>query len=164
MRACRPPRRGGSLAAVARRLAPVAALAAAIACGTARPTSLGIRHDRLAPCPTAPNCVSSDALDPAHRVEAFELRVPPEEAWQQAHAAVATLAATRIVEANEVYLRAITTRAMGNVDDLELHLRADRNWIAVRSAARGGYTDLGANRRRVEDLRAELVRRGVVPP
>jgi len=108
--------------------------------------------------------VSSDSLAPSHRVAPFELRVPAAEAWRAAREAVAALADTRIVAADDAYLHAITTRAMGAVDDLELHLRPDRELIAVRSGARGGYTDFGANRRRVEVLRADLVRRGVVPP
>ncbi|MFQ5756728.1 MAG: DUF1499 domain-containing protein [Acidiferrobacterales bacterium] len=35
--------------------------------------------------------------------------------------------------------------------------------IAVRSASRIGYSDLGVNRRRVERIRAELRKQGVVP-
>jgi uncharacterized protein (DUF1499 family) len=34
--------------------------------------------------------------------------------------------------------------------------------IAVRSAARLGYSDFGVNRRRIERLRARLARQGVV--
>ena len=34
--------------------------------------------------------------------------------------------------------------------------------IAVRSAARLGYSDLGVNRRRIENLRALLVSQGIV--
>jgi uncharacterized protein (DUF1499 family) len=157
-------RRRVAIPEAARRLALAAALAAQVACASAKPAPLGIRYDRLAPCPTAPKCVSSDALDPSHRVAAFEFRVPPAEAWWAAREAVAALAATRIVAADDAYLHAITTRGMGAVDDLELHLRPERNLIAVRSGARDGYTDFGANRRRVEALRADLVGRGVVAP
>ena len=47
-----------------------------------------------------------------------------------------------------------------NVDDLELHLRSDEKRIAVRSASRVGYSDMGANRARVEELRALIDERG----
>jgi len=50
----------------------------------------------------------------------------------------------------------------GFVDDLELHLRPSEASIAVRSASRLGYSDLGVNRRRVEDLRASLIGRQVL--
>jgi uncharacterized protein (DUF1499 family) len=52
----------------------------------------------------------------------------------------------------------------GFVDDLELHLRAAEGVIAVRSASRLGYSDLGVNRRRIEDLRALLIKQGTVGP
>jgi uncharacterized protein (DUF1499 family) len=160
----RPGRRARSGPRSGPRRALAASFAALCACAGAKPVALGIRYDRLAPCSTAPNCVSSDSLDPSHRVPAFELRVPPDEAWPAACEAVAHLPHTRIVAVDEVYLHAEATRALDAVDDLELHLQADRGQIAVRSGARSGYTDLGANRRRVEELRAELVHRGIAPP
>jgi hypothetical protein len=39
-----------------------------------------------------------------------------------------------------------------------------RELIAVRSASRLGYSDLGVNRRRIEDLRALLIKQGTVGP
>jgi uncharacterized protein (DUF1499 family) len=61
------------------------------------------------------------------------------------------------------YLHAECASAVfGFVDDLELQLRASEGRIAVRSASRLGRSDLGVNRRRVEALRSELARQGVV--
>ena len=157
-------RREAALPRTRRRLAPAASLAALLACGGTRPVALGIQHDRLAPCPTSPNCVSSDALDPGHRVRPFELRVPPEQGWRAARDAVAALPRTRIVAVDDTYLHAESTSAIfGFVDDLELHLRPERKLIAVRSGSRSGYSDLGVNRRRVEALRADLEHLGVLP-
>jgi uncharacterized protein (DUF1499 family) len=51
---------------------------------------------------------------------------------------------------------------LGFVDDLELHLRPGAGIIAVRSASRTGRSDFGVNRSRVEDLRAALIKRGIV--
>ena len=51
---------------------------------------------------------------------------------------------------------------MGFVDDLELQLRAPEGIIAVRSASRLGYGDMGVNRKRIEDLRSTLVAEGAV--
>ena len=55
-----------------------------------------------------------------------------------------------------------TSEIFGFVDDLELQLRPSQGLIAVRSASRLGYGDMGVNRRRVEELRAALIARGVV--
>lgn len=118
---------------------------------------------RLAPCPDSPNCVSSDATDPAHRVAALELVIPAEAAWRMIPEAVKTLSRTEIKEAGDRYLRAeCTSLVFRFVDDLELELRAGDGIIAVRSASRKGYSDFGVNRRRVEYLREMLRSRGVV--
>ncbi|MCE3240443.1 MAG: hypothetical protein K0Q83_950 [Deltaproteobacteria bacterium] len=71
----------------------------------------------------------------------------------------------KLFAASADYLHAECTSAVfGFVDDLELHLRIAEGVIAVRSASRLGYSDLGVNRRRIEDLRALLIKRGIVGP
>jgi len=132
-------------------------------CAGMRPTHLGVHDSALRPCPSSPNCVSSDAGDPAHRVAALELAAPAAEAWRAARDAVASLPRTVIVTETPDYLHAECSSAIfGFVDDLELHLRPAEGVIAVRSASRLGYGDLGVNRRRVEALRAALVRQGAL--
>jgi uncharacterized protein (DUF1499 family) len=139
------------------------AVAALLACAGQRPAGLGVEGARLAPCPASPNCVSSDAGDERHAVADLELAAPAPEAWRAAREAVAALPRTRTVAESEGYLHAECRSALFRfVDDLELHLRADAGRIAVRSASRVGRSDLGVNRRRVEDLRAALRARGVV--
>ena len=46
------------------------------------------------------------------------------------------------------------SRFMGYVDDVEFLYDELENISHVRSASRVGYTDLGANRRRVEKIRS----------
>jgi uncharacterized protein (DUF1499 family) len=76
---------------------------------------------------------------------------------------VAKLPRSRIITVTEDYLYAECSSAfLGFVDDLELHLRPAQNVIAIRSAARFGYSDLGVNRRRVQELRSLLAQQGVV--
>ncbi len=117
----------------------------------------------LAPCPSSPNCVSSQASDAGHRVEPFALRVPGAEAWGAAKRAVAAMPRTRIVDERPGYLRAEATSLLFRfVDDLELALAEDGRRLDVRSASRVGYSDLGANRKRVEALRTALRTAGVV--
>ena len=70
---------------------------------------------------------------------------------------------TEIVASSPGYLHAECTSAlMGYVDDLELHMRPSDGVIAVRSASRIGYGDMGVNRKRVEDLRTDLAGNGTV--
>ena len=146
-----------------RRLHVAAWVIALLACAGARTTSPGLDDSRLGPCPSSPNCVSSDAGDPGHRIPPFELAVPAPEAWNAARLAVARLPRTRVVAQTPDHLHAECSSALfGFVDDLELELRGAQGLIAVRSASRTGYGDLGVNRRRVERLRALLVEQGVV--
>ena len=128
-----------------------------------RPADLGVKEGRLAPCPSSPNCVSSDAEDQAHRVEPFRIAAPAERTWETLREVVAALPRTLVVKATGDYLHAECASAiMGFVDDLELHLRSPEGTIAVRSASRVGYSDLGVNTNRVERLRQKLEQAGVV--
>lgn len=119
----------------------------------------------LAPCPKSPNCVSSLAEDPPHRVEPFLLAGDPGAAWRALRDAVAATPRTRIAEERPVYLRAeCRSRLLRFVDDLELALDAATGRVDVRSASRVGYGDLGVNRARVEELRERLTLSGVLKP
>jgi len=132
-------------------------------CTGKRPSSLGPSDAGLSPCPSSPNCVTSDATGVAHRVEPFALSASPEYSWQIIREAVAALPRTTVVKETANYLHAECTSALfGFVDDLELHLRPSDNMVTIRSASRLGYSDLGVNRRRVEELRDVLRTRGVV--
>jgi uncharacterized protein (DUF1499 family) len=132
-------------------------------CAGRRPANLGVTPSGLAPCPSSPNCVSSEATDAAHHVAPFALAVSAPDGWQAARVAIAALPRTRIVTATSDYLHAECSSAVfGFVDDLEVHLRPAQGVIAVRSASRIGYGDLGVNRRRVERIRSVLAQSGIV--
>lgn len=132
-----------------------------LACAGQRPPNLGPTASGLLPCPPSPNCVSSHATDGEHDVAPFPLSVAPEEAWSVVVEEVAALPRTTVVEERLGYLHAeCASLIFGFVDDLELHLHGAE--IDLRSAARTGQSDLGVNRRRVEELRESLRARGVI--
>lgn len=132
-------------------------------CSGTRPVNLGIKEGRLAPCPSTPNCVSSDAADSAHAIPAFQLVVPPVEAWRALRAVLESLPRIQIITVTDDYVHAECSSAVfGFVDDLELHLRLGQNSIAVRSASRLGHSDFGVNRKRVDGLRSLLIERGAI--
>ena len=133
------------------------------ACTGNSPANLGVSDSGLAPCPSSPNCVSSDAQDNDHHVAPLQFAAPAAEAWQAARDQVAELPRTRIVSETPGYLHAECQSALlGFIDDLELNLRTSAGIIAVRSASRLGYSDFGVNRNRIEALRASLLSRGIV--
>jgi uncharacterized protein (DUF1499 family) len=99
------------------------------------------------PCPTSPNCVLSDADDSAHLIAAFALEMPAGDAWPARREPVQIFFRTKTIAETSDYLHAkCATAIFGFVDDLELHLRVAEGVIAVRSASRLGYSDLGVNR------------------
>lgn len=132
-------------------------------CSASAPSSLGVSNGRLAACPDSPNCVTSDAENDDHRVEPFRVS-DQAAAWTALKDAVADLPRTTIVTAEDTYLHAeAKSRIFGFVDDLEFQLRPEDDLIAVRSAARTGYSDFGVNAERLEELRRRLRAEGVLP-
>ncbi len=115
---------------------------------------LGVQNRRLTPCPNKPNCVSSDARpDSMHYIAPLQ----PADVWQDLQQILATLPRTRLIRRTATYLHLqVRSRFVGFVDDVEFHLRRKANIIAVRSASRTGWSDLGANRKRIEQIRRQL--------
>lgn len=109
---------------------------------------------RLASCPDSPNCVCSDCDDERHAIEPLRFDGEAADAWRRAVSALESMPRTKVTEKSPNYLHAVaTTRLLRFKDDVELELRADEGIIAVRSASRVGHSDLGANRKRIEELR-----------
>ncbi len=134
-----------------------------VSCAGTPPADLGVHDAGLQMCPESPNCVSSRDTDEVHGISALAITGDASAAWAAARKAVAATKRTQIISEDTGYLHAESTSAlMRYVDDLELQLRPEENIIAVRSASRVGYGDMGVNRARVEALRAGLVAAGVV--
>ncbi|MEJ2492595.1 MAG: DUF1499 domain-containing protein [Desulfuromonadales bacterium] len=134
-----------------------------VACNGGNPIKPGLFDGQLAPCPSSPNCVSSDADNSDHKVAPIRFNIPPEAAWELLIDQVNRMPRTTIVEQTPRYLH-VTCRSQvfGFVDDLTFHLRPEQGVIALRSAARTGYYDFGVNRKRVETLRKTLQQKGLV--
>ena len=146
------------------KIAPLLLLSALlVGCsGSNQSTKLGVKGAQLTPCPSSPNCVSSDASDAEHQIAPIELEGSADEAWTAIRDLVSELPRTQVITDNSGYLHAECRSAVfGFVDDLELNLRPTEGVIAVRSAARSGYSDFGVNRQRIEDLRSALSTRSV---
>jgi uncharacterized protein (DUF1499 family) len=118
------------------------------------PLQLGARDGRLAPCPPRPNCVSSEAADPAQRVAPLRYAGDPTAALLRLAEQVRAQPGATIVTQRADYLHAeFASAAFGFVDDVEFRPRAATDTIDVRSGSRLGYSDFGVNRKRVEALR-----------
>lgn len=114
----------------------------------------------LAPCPDTPNCVSTEADDPARRMEPIPFQGPPAAAVGRLVEVVEEMPGGRVVRRDGDWIRArFTSRLFGFVDDVDLVVDAGAGVVRFRSASRAGYWDLGANRRRMNRLRARFLAR-----
>ncbi|MEA5550528.1 DUF1499 domain-containing protein [Anabaena cylindrica UHCC 0172] len=124
-----------------------------------RPNNLGVQDGKLAPCPSSPNCVSSQASDSdsLHKIAPLSFTSTPAEALSKLKGIIQSLPRTTIITETEDYLYAeFKSALMGFVDDVEFYLDRNSNIIHVRSASRLGQSDLGVNRQRIETIRSKF--------
>ncbi len=125
------------------------------------PSNLGVKDGRLQPPSPNPNSVSSQAgLWPDHPRLAYA-RIAPLAGGAATIARLRTLLANwpgaTVVTARDDYLYVqFSTRLMKFTDDAEFWLDPAAGVVQVRSASRLGFGDFGANRQRIEALRARL--------
>lgn len=119
---------------------------------------LGVQNNRLLPCPKSPNCVASHPETPdGQKVAPIFYTVKPSIAYGRLEKLLVGHEDAIIVQREQdYYLRAdFRTPVLGFIDDVEFFFQVP-GVIAVRSASRLGYSDLGVNRRRIEQLRNEF--------
>jgi uncharacterized protein (DUF1499 family) len=120
-----------------------------------RPRKVGLADGRLAPCADSPNCVSTQATDAVHHIEPLRYTGSVAQAMEGLQKVLATLPRCRVVSAEQHYLLAEFTSSLFQfVDDVEFFIDDGEKTIHFRSASRVGHSDFGANRRRMESIRA----------
>lgn len=127
-----------------------------IGCAGERPNNLGAQGTFLASCPASPNCVSSQADDEKHRIAPLAFNGDPDTAFARLKTVLRQRSDSTIIEENPDYLRA-ELRTTLFVDDGEFLLDRAQRVIQLRSASRLGYSDLGKNRSRMEEIRRQFL-------
>lgn len=122
-------------------------------------------NNKLPRCATSPNCVSSqaDPLDRRHFIQPFTVIGAHEQAWLQFVQHLKNQPRTQLINesATAVHVSA-TTPILRFVDDVHAMLDAEAQVIHIYSASRVGYSDLGTNRQRLEQLRKQLKGIGLI--
>ncbi|MGR6873702.1 DUF1499 domain-containing protein [Pseudomonas sp. HK3] len=110
----------------------------------------------LTPCPSSPNCVSSVLdKDDSHFIAPIESTLSIEQKHKRLYELLSQHANVSLIKTEPQYIRAeFTSSFWGFVDDVEFIITDTQ--IHMRSASRLGYSDLGANRSRLERLRSEF--------
>ncbi|MBE9043909.1 DUF1499 domain-containing protein [Pleurocapsales cyanobacterium LEGE 10410] len=117
-----------------------------------RPSNLGVTDGKLAACPGTPNCVNSQSDNTQSKIEPL-----PAKSIAEIKQVVESMDRTTIIEETDNYLYAeFKSKLMGYVDDVEFYLDPGAGVVQVRSASRLGKSDLGVNRKRVEEIRSKL--------
>jgi uncharacterized protein (DUF1499 family) len=120
----------------------------------------GGKGRELSPCPKSPNCVSSLSEDESHYVKPLAYEGTVEKAKKKLIGVISSMKRSEIVAAEDNYLHATFVSFLFRfVDDVEFYFDDDRKIIHVRSASRTGYSDLGVNRKRVEEIRKRFLSR-----
>lgn len=124
-----------------------------------RPTNLGVKDGKLAACPGSPNCVSSQAptSDAEHHITPLPFSGTPAEAIARLKSIITAMPRTKIITESDNYLYVeFSSALMGFVDDVEFFVDPAAGAVQVRSASRLGKSDLGVNRKRIEEIRAKF--------
>jgi len=118
---------------------------------------LGLKNGQLQACTSPENCVISETIDDISRtVEPLAFNIEKSAFLLKAKAAVQSIGGT-IITADEHYIAAtFSSDVFGFIDDLELRI-TDDNLLHFRSSSRVGRSDLGANKRRVNELKLLLL-------
>ena len=109
---------------------------------------------QLSPCPSSPNCVSTQAEDQQHAIVPFRYQKNLPEAIAALKTIVLSLPRAVLVEEAADYLRVeVTSLLLRFVDDVEFVFDDHSKSVQFRSASRTGYSYLGVNRERMETIR-----------
>lgn len=125
---------------------------------------LGIINGQLVPCPKTPNCVNSQSGNGKHFIMPLTFKGTQQQAHDHLLRTLKFEHRIKILTDLSDYIRIEFTSALfGFVDDVEFYFpkeQIDETVIHVRSASRLGYSDLGANRERIERIRSEFNKSG----
>lgn len=121
-----------------------------------RPDTLGVSDGRFnAPHVKWPNWVSSQSDGNSHSMSPISFSGSADDAKATILRIVNDMPRSTIVTDDGNYLHVeFRSLVMRFIDDTEFFIDGQNNVIHFRSAARLGYTDMGVNRRRMEQIRS----------
>ena len=118
-------------------------------------SAAGIVNEKLTSCPDKPNCVCSEYADDAeHAIAPIQIPAGIEGDALPLIKEVLLEMGGEIQSETDIYIAATFTSGFFRfVDDVEIRLDTESSLLHVRSASRAGYSDMGVNQIRVEEIR-----------
>ena len=116
------------------------------------------KDNMITPCKSKPNCVSS--LNQEDRFHIEPLRYDNlETATNKLLKVLKSFKRVRIIATDDCYIHAeFTSLVFRFVDDVEFYFDTRESIIHLKSASRIGYSDFGANRKRIEAIRRKFLK------
>jgi uncharacterized protein (DUF1499 family) len=119
---------------------------------------VGIIDGKFYPCPETPNCVSTQSTDELHKIEPLTYDSSLEKAKEIIVEIINSIKRTKIITQTNDYLHAeFKSRIFKFIDDVEFYFDDNNKIIHFKSASRVGNSDMGVNRKRMEDIRKRFV-------
>ncbi|ARI78175.1 DUF1499 domain-containing protein [Halobacillus mangrovi] len=119
----------------------------------------GVKDGQLAECPNSPNCVSTQTEKSDKQMQPLPFTGDLAETRRRLKQILNDMDRTSIEMETDTYIHAIvTTKLLRFKDDIEFYLDEQEGLVHFRSASRVGYSDLGVNRKRMENI-SELYQR-----
>ncbi len=120
-------------------------------------SGLGVDNGHLSSCPASDNCVVSQDGDSKHAIDPIAYHIDRDAARKTLLKTLTVVPRTEVIEQTDNYIHALSkSRIFKFIDDVEFYFPPNESVIHVRSAARVGESDLGVNRRRLEQIRLAL--------
>ena len=114
---------------------------------------IGIVNGKLHHCPKSPNCVSTQAVEENQKIEPINYSGDLEDAKAKIIGIINSLKRSKIITNEENYIHIeFRTATFRFVDDVEFLFDDKEKIIHFRSRARMGYSDMGVNRKRMEEI------------
>lgn len=121
---------------------------------------LGVVSGVLNECPESPNCVNSQAKDEEHAIKPILMSAPTSEIKSKILHTIDLFDNSKVILSDSTYIRVEFTSSLFRfVDDVEFYfpkVNSKVQTIHLRSASRLGHSDLGVNRKRIEEFRNKL--------
>ena len=113
----------------------------------------GLVDNKLAPCPTSPNCVNSEfPIDNSHFITPLTLSIGQTEAMIKVNEVISQQGGDITVSEDNYLAATFRSDLFGFIDDLEIRIDPEQKQVHLRSAARVGHSDLGVNKERAHHL------------
>jgi len=115
---------------------------------------IGIVDNKFYPCPDTPNCVSTQATDNKHKIDPIQYSGSLSDVKEKIIKIINSLKRSKIITNKDNYIHVeFRTATFRFVDDVEFLFDDSEKIIHFRSRARLGYSDMGVNRKRMENIR-----------